>query len=66
VGVTTELAELIPDPPIFVETVLLPFHGYLICDGLLAGGIYIGGNMGRSFHGTYMEIKRAGEFIRKL
>jgi hypothetical protein len=38
----------------------------LICDGLLAGGIYIGGNMGRSFHGTYMEIKRAGEFIRKL
>ncbi|GJM41395.1 MAG: hypothetical protein DHS20C20_16770 [Ardenticatenaceae bacterium] len=61
--------EMIPREmlPVFVETVLLPFKGQIIYDGLIRGGnIMIGSNMAAGFKDTYMAAKRNGTIIISL
>lgn len=61
--------EMIPKGmlPVFVETVLLPFKGEIIYDGLILGGnIMIGSNMAANYKDTYMAAKRNGQIITSL
>jgi hypothetical protein len=61
--------EMIPRQmlPVFVETVLLPFKGQIIYDGLILGGnIMIGPNMAIGFKYTYMSAKRNEKIIISL
>jgi hypothetical protein len=61
--------EMIPKQmlPVFIETVLLPFKGQIIYDGLIRGGnIMIGSNMAAGFKETYMAAKQNGRIITSL
>ncbi len=64
-GITTDLSEILPAPSI-VETVLLPFRGVIICDGIVKGGIWVGRNMEHNFNRQYMQAKRADKIITTL
>src|SRR5437588_6500631 len=49
-GLTTDLAEMAPKPylPVIVKTVLLPYEGVIVCDGLVVfHNVTIGPNMRR-------------------
>ena len=61
--------EMIPKQmlPVFVETVLLPFKGEIIYDGLIRGGnLMIGSNMAYDYKETYLAAKRNGKIIASL
>lgn len=53
--------------PVFIETVLLPFKGQVIYDGMMRGrNIMIGSNMAADYKETYMAAKRNGTIITSL
>jgi hypothetical protein len=53
--------------PAMVDTVLLPFKGRIIYDGLLRGySIAFGGGVRSSFHEQYMTAKQNGRIITSL
>lgn len=53
--------------PLYVDTVLLPFKGKIIYDGLLGfRNIYFGGGIKRSLKETYMRAKQNTRIIDKL
>lgn len=62
-ALTSPLEELI-EPYSLIETVILPFKGYLLCDGLVVRhGVRIGKNMSKELHQGYMEAKKNGGLI---
>jgi hypothetical protein len=68
-GLTDELDRVIPKStlPAYVETVLLPYEGAVVCDGLLvADNSPIGSNIKHEMSDEYKGIKQAGELITKL
>jgi len=68
-SLTTDLEDLLPKPrlPISVQTVLLPFEGTIVCDGMLnIHNMVIGLNMRRNLNEEYQEMKSTGRFFRTL
>jgi len=68
-GLTTDLEELLPKSrlPIGVKTVLLPYRGVVVYDGLLSVyDIIIGPNMRYGLNEDYKNIKNAGRFFTTL
>lgn len=68
-GLTTDLSELLPSHvlPTYIETVLLPYKGVIVCDGILRGyNLLIGPNMTRDLKAEYQDIKKAGKVITTL
>ncbi len=56
--------EIVPYVPFYARTVLLPFKGKVIYDGLLEGyGMYFGGGIKYNLKETYMAAKQAGQII---
>ncbi|GJL72470.1 MAG: hypothetical protein NMNS01_16690 [Nitrosomonas sp.] len=63
VALTTPLEELLPEF-CYIETAVVPFNNYFICDGLvLSKNILIGKNMAKEIRDGYWEAKRAGELV---
>jgi hypothetical protein len=57
-GIETPLQDLIPDTPNMVKTVILPFNGQIIFDGLLAGySMSFGRGIQRSLNEAYNVAK---------
>lgn len=53
--------------PVYVKTVLLPFKGKIIYDGLIEGyNIYLGGGVAASMSNTYKAAKQQGKIIESL
>jgi hypothetical protein len=53
--------------PVYVKTVLLPFKGKIVYDGLIEGhNIIFGGGMASSFKNTYRAAKQQGKIIESL
>jgi len=53
--------------PAYVKTVLLPFKGKIIYDGLIEGyNLFIGPGMSASFRNTYRAAKQQGKIIESL
>jgi hypothetical protein len=68
-GLTTDLPEMIPASrlPASVSTVLLPYEGVIVCDGLLtAPNAGVGPEMRRKLGQEYKAIEKAGGLITKL
>jgi len=68
-GLTTDLPDLAPPErlPYIVRTVLLPYEGVIVCDGLLETyNVVIGATMRRNLNADYQEAKRAGKVITLL
>ncbi|MFL5626753.1 MAG: hypothetical protein ACJ788_14310 [Ktedonobacteraceae bacterium] len=70
-GLTTDLEELLPKPclPLSVKTVLLPYKGVVVCDGMLKLSVYDminGPNMRSGLDEDYKNIKNAGRFFTVL
>ena len=68
-GLTTDLSDMAPNYtlPLFLETVLLPYKGVIVCDGLVrASRMLIGPNMTRNMKADYKRIKQAGRTITSL
>ncbi len=65
VGLTSELSEMVPKDivPALVKTVLLPYEGVIVCDGLIlaAGHVKLDPEMKREMSEQYKAIfsKRA-------
>ncbi|MBM9537531.1 hypothetical protein [Desulfobulbus alkaliphilus] len=69
VGLSQSFDELIHHStlPLYVDTVLLPFQGKIIYDGLLGfRNIYFGGGIKRSLKETYMRAKQNNRIIDDL
>ncbi len=65
-GLTTELSKMFSERylPVLVETVLLPYEGVVVCDGLIAvRSIIIGPNMERDMKAEYRDLKKRGQVI---
>lgn len=68
-GLTQGLDELTYNGhlPLYVDTVLLPFKGKIVYDGLLGfRNIYFGGRIRRSLKETYMRAKQNNRIIDSL
>jgi hypothetical protein len=53
--------------PVYVKTVLLPFKGKIIYDGLIEShNIIFGGGLMASFKNTYLAAKQQGKIIESL
>jgi hypothetical protein len=53
--------------PLYVKTVLLPFQGKIVCDGLFEiYNLYFGGGIKRSLKETYMRAKQNHRIIDTL
>jgi hypothetical protein len=68
-GLTDELDKVIPKSalPAYVETVLLPYEGVVVCDGLvLADTTLVGPAVRREMADLYKEIKQSGDLITSL
>lgn len=68
-GLTTDLPDLAPPErlPSIVRTVLLPYEGVIVCDGLLESyNMLIGPTMRSNLHRDYQEARRAGKVITTL
>jgi hypothetical protein len=68
-GLIDDLVEIFPKYvlPTFVETVLLPYEGVVVCDGLFRGyAITIGSNMRRGMNEDYKAIKDSERLITAL
>ena len=60
-------SELVPFIPIIVETVLIPFKGQIIYDGLISSrSIYLGAGIKRSLNNGYNEAKAKYGVITSL
>lgn len=68
-SLSSDLTELVPMHllPISVKTVLLPYEGVIVCDGLLnVYGMKFGSNMRSNFNEEYKEMKSTGRFFTVL
>jgi hypothetical protein len=67
-GLTDSVESVVgPDPPIYVEAVLIPFEDQIIYDSLLAPyAIHFGGGYRRSLADTYRDIQERGGLITTL
>ena len=66
-AIADSFTELVPFIPIIVDTVLLPFKGKIVYDGLLSSqNIYFGGGIKRSLNDTYNEAKAKYGIITSL
>lgn len=65
-GISSGLNEIMPPPPAIVKTVLLPYRGYLICDGLLADALLVGPNMQSEYWERYTALIESDELIKEL
>jgi hypothetical protein len=68
-GLTDELDKVIPKAalPAYVETVLLPYEGVVVCDGLvLADTSKVGPPVRHEMSDLYKEIKQSGDLITSL
>lgn len=68
-GTTTEMEEnfYYQNPPILVETTLIPFKGHIITDGLLnTYSVSFGGGAKKLLKETYMDAKKAKKIITEL
>ena len=68
-GLTNDLEEFLPKPrlPISVKTVLLPYNGVVVCDGMISVyDIVFGPNMRSGFNEDYKNMKSAGRFFTVL
>lgn len=64
-----EFLEFLPKPrlPISVKTVLLPYNGVVVCDGMLSVyDIVFGPNMRSGFNEVYKNMKSAERFFTVL
>lgn len=63
VALTTPIEEILPEF-CYIETAIVPFENYLICDGLVFfKNVLIGKNMAKEIRDGYWEAKRTGELI---
>jgi hypothetical protein len=65
----SDLPEIIPDfaLPFYVKTVLLPYRGVIVYDGIMSGyNVIIGNNMRREMKEEYNALKKAGKIITTL
>jgi hypothetical protein len=68
-GLNDELDKVIPKEtlPTYVETVLLPYEGAIVCDGLVSkADVPIEPTMRQEMAQGYKEIKQAGKLITRL
>jgi hypothetical protein len=67
-GLTTPYEDVLNQPlPAYYETVLLPFKGSIITDGILCGGgITFGAGIRRSFNEGYKKAKATNGIITSL
>jgi len=57
-GITNPIIEIVPDLPMMIETVIIPFKGKIIYDSLIKRyDVIIGKNMRQSFNEKYKEVK---------
>ncbi len=62
-ALTTPLEEFLPEF-CYIETAIVPFENYLICDGLVfSNNVLIGKNMAKRIRDGYWEAKRTGELV---
>ena len=63
-ALTSSLEEFI-DPYTIIETAIVPFKGYIICDGLVLNhGVHIGKNMAKDFRDGYWSAKRDSTIVK--
>ncbi len=69
-GLTEELSAMVPKEivPALVKTVLLPYEGVIVCDGLIlaAGHVRLDAETKREVSEQYKVIQKAGELITTL
>lgn len=69
-GLTDSLQDILAGyykPPVLIKTVLLPFKGQIISDGLLQTyNIFFGGGIRGDLRETYMAAKQNGRIIESL
>jgi hypothetical protein len=61
-GLTDEITEMLPYTlPVLVSTVLLPWKGQIVCDGLiLTYNVILGGGIKRNLKESYIQAKAQG------
>jgi hypothetical protein len=64
-SLTSDLGEML-DTPVVINTVLLPFRGKILCDGLIKIGTFIGRNMQASINDEYKKLKKAGKLLTEI
>lgn len=62
VGLTEPLRDVLGGSGVYLETGLVRYRGYYVCDGLIAQNVWLGPNYKKSFNERYREIKAAGRF----
>jgi hypothetical protein len=66
-GITDELSDMVPDPPVMLETVLLPIRGRFTYDGALAtSDVRYGPGIRRSFEDGYREARARSGIVASL
>ncbi len=66
-ALTDEFSDMLGSPPIMVETVLLPFNGHIIYDGLMyTYPLYFGSGIRKSMNDDYQEAKARFGIITSL
>lgn len=62
-ALTSPLEEFL-EPYSVIKTVILPYKGYLLCDGLIVKrGVILGRNMTKEVHQGYLAAKKNGSLI---
>ena len=57
-GISNPIIEIIPDFPMMIETVIIPFKGKIIYDSLIQKyDVTVGKNMRQSFNEKYKELR---------
>ncbi len=61
-SLTDEIIEMVPYPlPVFVSAVLLPWKGFIVCDGLiLIYNVILGGGIRKNLKESYRQAKAQG------
>ena len=66
-GISDPLNEMFPTPPVYIETVLIPFKNHIIYDGLINGySIHFGSGFRNSLKDSYEKAKRNEGLILQL
>jgi hypothetical protein len=64
-SLTSDLGEIL-DTPVIINTVLLPFRGKILCDGLLSFRMFVGRNMKADLSDEFKKLKKAGKLLGTL
>jgi len=67
-GLTTEIVEMLPAPlPVMVDAVLLPWHGRIVCDGMVSSySVVLGSGIRSSLRENYRRAREEGKIITTL